>query len=104
MNEWTDYPGGSLCGGVLEGVRVSVLRQGASLRGPWSLTGLVLCSSVEQDFPGRPEPQRGAAHDREAGLQEQRCDQHQALQPRLPHPRHLLPPEQEACAGPLGQG
>lgn len=51
-----------------------------------------------QDLPGGSEPERGAAHDREAGLQEQRRDQHRALQPRLPHPRHLLPLKQETRA------
>ncbi|KAM5332765.1 hormonally up-regulated neu tumor-associated kinase isoform 2-T2 [Glossophaga mutica] len=57
----------------------------------------------QQDLAGRPEPERAAAHDGEAGLQEQRRDQHGARQPRLPHPRHLLPPEQEARALPVGE-
>lgn len=54
--------------------------------------------STVQDFPGGPEPECGASHDGEAGLQEQRRDQHCALQPRLPHPRHLLPLKQETRA------
>lgn len=57
--------------------------------------------SLLQDFPGGPEPKCGAAHDGEAGLQEQRRDQHCAIQPCLPHPRHLLPLEQETWALPV---
>lgn len=65
------------------------------LSGGGEVTGALFAG---QDFPGGPEPERGASHDGEAGLQEQRRDQHCALQPRLPHPRHLLPFKQETRA------
>lgn len=76
-----------------------ILPRGSVWDSPWraGVTGpLSLCAW--QDFSGRPEPKRRAAHDREAGLQEQRRDQHRALQPRLPHPGHLLPLKQETGA------